>query len=151
MHDALEEVCDRLLRRRGARLGGTPATVIVTVTAEQLLTGQGSGTTSDGTRLSVDQILELADQAEVWPAWLTPGGAVLDLGRTRRIATPTQTVALIARDAAAASPAARIPRNGANGTTSSNGCTAAAPTWTISRCCAATTTTTTWPAAGPAE
>ena len=52
MHDALDDVCDRLLRSGGLPgSGGTPATVIVTVTAETLLTGTGAATTSDGTRL----------------------------------------------------------------------------------------------------
>lgn len=38
MHDALEDVCDRLLRTGGLPdSGGTPATVIVTITLEDLV------------------------------------------------------------------------------------------------------------------
>jgi hypothetical protein len=56
-----------------------PATVIVTIGYDDLAERLGYGTTSD-------------------PAVLSHTGAVLELGRTRRIATHTQTLALIVRD-----------------------------------------------------
>ena len=100
MHDALEEVCDRVLRAGTTPdSGGIPATVIVTMTLDDLLKrcGQG-GVTSDGTRMSTEQILDLADQAEIIPTVLNKTGAVLKLGRSRRIANRSQTLAMIARD-----------------------------------------------------
>ena len=57
-------------------------------------------------------------------------GAVLDLGRTRRIATPAQTYALIARDGGCSFPGCDHPPDGANATTSSPGSTADRPTST---------------------
>jgi len=42
-------------------------------------------------------VLKLADQADILPTVLTQTGAVLEMGRSRRVATPTQTMALIAR------------------------------------------------------
>ncbi len=48
--------------------------------------------------------LRWADQAEVAWCVTTPQGAVLDLYRTRRIASPSQTVALIARDGGCSFP-----------------------------------------------
>ncbi len=79
-------------------LGGTPATVIVTIDYDDLTDRLGYGTTTDGTLLSAADVLKLATEAEIIPAVLSHTGAVLELGRTRRIATHTQTHALIARD-----------------------------------------------------
>ena len=109
-HDALEEVCDRLLRSGTLPdSGGTPATVIITISEEQLRARRGSGTTSDGTRLSADAVCGLADEADVYVAALNPLGVVLDLGRTRRCASPGQTAALIARDLGCSFPGCTRP------------------------------------------
>jgi hypothetical protein len=98
-HDALEEVCDRVLTAGDvAGVGGTPATVIVTVGLEDLKERLGFGTTSDGTMISTREVLRLANEAEIVPALMSPTGAVLELGRSRRIASQAQTHALIARD-----------------------------------------------------
>lgn len=98
-HDALEEVCDRVLQSgEVTSMGGTPATVIVTVTLENLLGRLGYGTTTDGTMLSTRDVLRLAHEADIIPAVLDRSGSVLDLGRSRRIASNAQTHALIARD-----------------------------------------------------
>ena len=97
MHDALEDVCDRLLRSDATLpdAGGTPATVIITIDIEDLLNGTGYGLTSDGTLISTDQVRHMADQAEVFYAFLDRNGVVLNLGRTRRIASRGQSAALI--------------------------------------------------------
>lgn len=58
----------------------------------------GFGQTTDGTLLSTRALLELANNADIIPVVLNSSGAVLDLGRTRRIASRAQTLALIARD-----------------------------------------------------
>lgn len=99
MHDALEDLCDRLLRAGGLPAsGGTPTTVIVTITLEDLLDQLGYGATSDGTVLSAQEVLKLAGEADIIPVVLSRGGAVLDLGRSRRCASANQTYALMARD-----------------------------------------------------
>ena len=99
MHDALEDVCDRLLRSDTIpESGGTPATVIITIDIEDLLNGIGYGITSDGTLISTDQVRRMADQAEAYYAFMDRNGVVLNLGRTRRIASRGQSAALIARD-----------------------------------------------------
>ncbi|HEY0240756.1 MAG TPA: DUF222 domain-containing protein [Friedmanniella sp.] len=109
-HDALEEVCDRLLRSGTLPdSGGTPATVIVTITEDQLRGRRGTGTTSDGSRLSADTVVGVADEADVYVARLSPLGVVLDLGRTRRCASPGQTAALITRDAGCSFPGCSRP------------------------------------------
>lgn len=83
-HDALEDLCDRALRSGGLPdSGGTPATVIITTTLQDLLDRTGVGQTSDGANLTTAEILALADQADILPTVLTRSGAVLDLGRSR--------------------------------------------------------------------
>ena len=109
-HDALEEVCDRLLRAgTSVGTGGTPATVIVTITAEDLIERLGYGTTTDGTLLTAADVIRLAAEADIIPVVLNRTGAVLTAGRTRRIATPAQTHALIARDGGCSFPGCQRP------------------------------------------
>lgn len=98
-HDALEEICDRVLRAGNVvGTGGAPATVIVTVTLEDLLDKLGYATTSDGTLVSTEELLLLANEAEIIPAVMNRAGMPLSLGRSRRIASSSQSHALIARD-----------------------------------------------------
>ena len=105
MHDAMESVCDRLLRSDGLPdSGGTPATVVITIDAGDLIERAGVGHFSDGSPIRADRVIDLADQADV--AWCVKNsnGAVLALGRTRRIASPAQTLALTARDGGCSFP-----------------------------------------------
>ena len=98
MQEALEDLCDRLLLADLPVSGRTPATAIVTIDHESLLARTGRGTASDGTPIPASRLLELAAEAEIIPAVLNRSGVVLSLGRRRRIASPGQTLALIARD-----------------------------------------------------
>ncbi|MCW2803134.1 MAG: hypothetical protein JWN06_1351, partial [Propionibacteriaceae bacterium] len=110
LHDALDEVCGRLLRSGGLPdSGGTPATVIVTISAEDLTARTGTGETSDGTLIPAARLLELANEAEILPAVLTAPGECLLLGRSRRIASRHQTYALIARDGGCSFPGCTHP------------------------------------------
>jgi hypothetical protein len=109
-HDALEDLCDRQLRAGDIPdAGGIPATVIVTIDADDLIERVGHGRTADGTLLPTAKILQLANSADIIPAVLTASGDVLDLGRTRRIASRPQTLALIARDGGCSFPGCAHP------------------------------------------
>jgi hypothetical protein len=89
--------------------GGIPATVLITMTAEQFETGTGLARTSYGQKLSVDQALRLADQAAIgWIVHSSTGG-ILNYGTTRRTATDKQTLALIACDQGCAFPGCADP------------------------------------------
>lgn len=110
LHDAIEDLCDRLLRAGDLpESGGTPTTVIVTMQLDDLLTRTGWGTTSDGTLISTREVLVMASEAEIIPTVLNQSGAVLDLGRSRRIASRSQTLALIARDVGCSFPGCSHP------------------------------------------
>jgi hypothetical protein len=81
----------------------------VTIGEESLRSRTGAGRTSDGTRLSVRAVLALPEQAKVIPTALNKSGAVLTLGRSRRIASRTQTLALVARDRGCSFPGCSHP------------------------------------------
>jgi len=110
LHDALEDVCHRLLRSGTLPdSGGTPASVIVTIRAEDLQRCTGAGTTSDGTQLSGASVFELVDSAVCFPAVVDTKGVVLSMGRTSRLATLGQTMALVARDGGCSFPGCEHP------------------------------------------
>ena len=98
-HDALVDAGRRLLRSGDLPdAGGTPATVLLTLTLDQLETRLGLATTAHGGTLTIPAELQLAADAQIVPAVLETRGAVLHLGRTRRTASPAQRLALAARD-----------------------------------------------------
>ena len=64
LHDAFRSVLKLALRAGELPTsGGVPATVLITMTAEQFQTGTGLAATSYGQLLHIDQALRLADQA----------------------------------------------------------------------------------------
>jgi len=110
MHDALRSVLKLALRAGELPVsGGVPATVLITMTAEQFRSGTGLAVTSFGQRLTVEQSLRMADQAAI--AWLVHNsvGGILGYGTTRRVASDKQTLALIARDQGCCFPGCTSP------------------------------------------
>lgn len=110
MHDAFGTVLKLALRAGELPTsGGVPATVLITMTAEQFESGTGLAATSFGQLLHVDQALRLADQACI--GWIVHNsrGGILNYGTTRRIATDKQSLALIARDQGCAFPGCTEP------------------------------------------
>lgn len=110
MHDALADAAHRLLKSGELPMtGGVPATVLITVAAADLQADRGFGKTVDGTLVPVKRLWDWADEAETVVVQTTSTGAVLELGRQRRIATKNQTLALIARDGACTFPGCDHP------------------------------------------
>jgi Domain of unknown function (DUF222) len=105
LHDALDEACGRMLKSADQpSVGGAPASVIVTITLEELLAKAGLAETADGSQLTPDQLLRIADEADIWPTIIDRNGVPLALGRSQRLASRGQTMALIARDAGCSFP-----------------------------------------------
>jgi hypothetical protein len=100
MHDALQECALRLLRSDLPATGGTPVTILVTMSADQLATGAGYGTTGSGNLLPVTTALDLlkSQGGQYLPVTLDGHGGIMDYGRTQRLATPAMRLALAARD-----------------------------------------------------
>jgi hypothetical protein len=110
LHDALDEGCGRLLKSADQpAVGGIPASVIVTVPLQDLLAEGGLAETSDGTLLNAEQLLRIADEAEIWPAIIDHNNIPLALGRTQRLASRGQTMALITRDGGCSFPGCTHP------------------------------------------
>jgi hypothetical protein len=110
MHDALDEACAKVLKSADQpAVGGVPASVVVTIGVDDLLAKAGLAETSDGSMLTSDQLLRIADEAEIWPTIINRDGAPLALGRTQRLASRGQTMALIARDGGCSFPGCTHP------------------------------------------
>jgi hypothetical protein len=98
-HDALDTVLDLALN--GDHLpasGGTPATVVIQLTAEQYQSQTGLAVTEHGHQIPVPDALALADNAAIYTLVKDARNVPLTLGRAARLATPGQTIALAARD-----------------------------------------------------
>ncbi|WGL52814.1 DUF222 domain-containing protein [Nocardioides sp. BP30] len=78
--------------------GGDATTVVVTMTLDQLRAGLGVAWLEDGTPISTGETRRLACTAGIIPAVLGGNSEPLDLGRTRRLFTPSQRKALALRD-----------------------------------------------------
>jgi Domain of unknown function (DUF222) len=110
MHDALDEACGKLLKSADLpSVGGVPASVIVTIGVDDLLAKAGVAEASDGSTLTSDQLSRIADEAEIWPTIINPHGIPLALGRSQRLASRGQTMALVARDAGCSFPGCTHP------------------------------------------
>lgn len=110
LHDAFRSVLTLALRSGTLpRSGGLPATVLITMTAEQFATGTGLPYTSFGQRLTVGQALRIAGEASVGWVVHDSTGTVLNHGRAKRLATKGQTLALIARDQGCTFPGCTAP------------------------------------------
>lgn len=110
LHDGLDEACGKLLRSIDQpSVGGTPASVIVTIDVDELLAKAGLAETGNGGQLTSEQLLRIADEAEIWPTIITRSGVPLALGRAQRLASRGQTMALIARDGGCSFPGCSHP------------------------------------------
>ncbi len=103
--DALIEVC-RLALRTGElpETGGEPAQLTVTVAFDPIAHALGIATTDSGERLSAATARRLACDARILPVVLGGAGQVLDVGRSRRLATGSLRRALGVRDRGCAFP-----------------------------------------------
>lgn len=97
--DALFEICRHALGCKATDRSGIRTTMIVRMTKTDIDTGRGLGSI-DGTTVpvSVGQLRRLAGDVGVIPAILGGESEILDLGRTRRMFTTAQRLALLERD-----------------------------------------------------
>jgi hypothetical protein len=98
-HDAMADAAHRLLRSATLpAAGGMPVTILATATISDLTAGTGIARTGHGDPLSVQQLLDLATEAEIIPVVFNEAGGVLAFGRGQRLASRGQRLALAARD-----------------------------------------------------
>jgi Domain of unknown function (DUF222) len=89
--------------------GGTPATTVWHITDDQLRDRYGLAVSEHGTMIPVADALGMADQSHLYVLIKNTKGVPLHLGRTSRIATPGQTIALAARDRGCSFPGCDRP------------------------------------------
>ena len=85
------------------------AQVIITIPLEDLRSGQGYGRDGFDTLVSASQARRLSCDAQIIPAVLGSEGALLDLGRSVRLASPDQIRALRVRDGGCSFPGCGRP------------------------------------------
>jgi hypothetical protein len=110
LHDGLRVGLKKLLSAGALPMsGGLPATVLISMSAEQYERGTGYALTSFGQWVGVAEALRLAGEGLI--GWVVQhgSGAVLAYGQSRRIASAQQTRALIARDRGCVFPGCTDP------------------------------------------
>jgi len=97
--DALFDLCRHALGCKETNRSGIRTTIVVRMNRRDLDTGRGLGRI-DGTEqpVSVGQLRRLAGDAGIIPEVLGGDSEVLDLGRTKRMFTRAQRLALVERD-----------------------------------------------------
>ncbi|MDQ6938151.1 MAG: HNH endonuclease, partial [Actinomycetota bacterium] len=109
-HDAVEAVARRLLRSDTLPTsGGTPATVLLTMTISDLQSRTGYATTGHGGLIDLPTALRMATEACVIPVFMNDTGGIIASGRGRRTASPSQRHALAARDGGCTFPSCTTP------------------------------------------
>jgi hypothetical protein len=88
------DLLERLPREGLSKQGGCTATVVVTMTEQQLRTGLGAAGLDTDDHISAGEARRLACTAGIIPAVLGGQSQLLDLGRRRRFHTETQRIAL---------------------------------------------------------
>ncbi len=96
--EALIEYIERYPSHATPQTAGVNATVVVTMTLEQLLAEHATAMLDDGSRMSAGQARRLACEAGIIPAVLGSGAQPLDRGRAARLFTKAQRIALGLRD-----------------------------------------------------
>ena len=96
--EAFVEYVERYPVDRTPQTAGVNATIVVTMTLEQLLGEHATALLDDGTRMTAGQARRLACEAGIIPAVLGTASQPLDLGRTARLYNKAQRIAMGLRD-----------------------------------------------------
>jgi hypothetical protein len=109
-HDAMVDAGMRLMRSGTLpSSGGVPVTILATTTINEITAGVGIALTGHGDVISVPQLLAIACEAEIVPVVFNEAGGIMAFGRTRRLASLGQRLALAARDGGCSFPGCDRP------------------------------------------
>ncbi len=95
---AFTELINHLPTESLPKAGGLAATVAVTIDIDDLRTGQGTATTTSGTKISATKAQRLACNAHLVALYLDSNSRVLDHGMAKRLFDRHQRLALAVRD-----------------------------------------------------
>lgn len=109
-NDALQDALLALIRAEQLpACGGVAATILLTMTSDQLATRSGLVATGHGATIALTQALELAGDAQLVPVVLDSLKAITAYGDTQRIFTRQQRHAMAARDHGCSFPDCDVP------------------------------------------
>ena len=98
MGEAFIEYVERYPTDASPQTAGVNATVVVTMTLEELMAEHATALLDDGSRMSAGQARRLACEAGIIPVVLGADSQPLDMGRMRQLFTKAQRIALGLRD-----------------------------------------------------
>ncbi|MDP7737664.1 HNH endonuclease signature motif containing protein [Mycobacterium paragordonae] len=108
-HDAIAAAFRKLLESTTlGRHHGLPTTIVVTTTLAELEAGAGRALTAGGTLLPMSEVIRLASSAHHYLA-IFDEDKTLALYHGKRLASPEQRLALLARDGGCTRPGCRVP------------------------------------------
>ncbi|UXA14513.1 HNH endonuclease [Mycobacterium sp. SMC-8] len=109
-HDALV-AAGRIALMSGqlGQLNGLPVSVIIRTTLQDLESRAGVGVTGGGTVVPISEVIRMAGHANHYLAVFDRAtGSALELFRTKRVASPSQRIMLIARDGGCTKPCCTV-------------------------------------------
>lgn len=107
--EAFVALLERVDPQRLPLHGGAATTVVVTIDLDSLRDGLGEAVLGDGTRITAGEARRLACRANIVPAVLGGDSELLDLGRSRRLFTTAQRLALARRRATCQAQGCTVP------------------------------------------
>ena len=108
-HDAVKDAFHALLRSGVLPdCGGVVASIMLTMTEQQLSSRRGTVTTGHGARITVPEAMSLLGDAQLTPIVLGNTRNIEAYGDTHRIFTQNQRLAMTARDRGCSFPAGKV-------------------------------------------
>lgn len=89
--------------------GGTPALVAVHIDLEDLERRVGAATLDTGTRVSAGELRRIACHQGILPMVFAGASLPIDMGRSKRLVTPAQRIAIANRDLGCIAPGCQAP------------------------------------------
>lgn len=110
--EAMVEYVERYAADRTPHSGGVNATIVITMTLEQILGDNTAALLDDGGRMSPGLARRLACEAGIVPVVLGGASQPLDVGRQKRLFTKSQRIALNLRDGGCTALGCDVPAAG---------------------------------------
>lgn len=109
MGRAFAALIERLPTDKLPTAGGTPAVITVNIDLDDLRRKVGAATLTTGTRISSGELRRLACTQGILPMVFNGASLPLDMGRSKRLFTPAQRIAIANRDLGCVTPGCEAP------------------------------------------
>jgi len=109
MGRAFAHLIERLPTDQLPTTGGTPAVITVNIDLDHLKNQVGAATLTTGTRISSGELRRIACTQGILPMVFNGASLPLDMGRSKRLFTPAQRIAIANRDLGCVTPGCEAP------------------------------------------